>query len=211
MKIRAPQFVFWLGLLAFPALGQKSLTNGAITSDGRLTLEMRSVFDPMPPSGCAPVRIVATNAGDGDTRWDFSFVSQTRTYRQEGDHRSQFSLAVPAHSTQSTTFLAPMAVKYGDPSSGYWNNNHEFLIEVEAGGASFKKNEYHERADDFPAIAISKGLADANHSKLKDEVERRSGSGGGTRAFFGSTFAPADLPEDWRGISGFDFLMISSS
>ncbi|GEP40856.1 hypothetical protein [Brevifollis gellanilyticus] len=211
MKIRASQIIFWLGLMASPALAQKSLTNGAITDDGRLTLEMRSVFDPMPPSGCAPLRIVATNSGEGDTRWDFSFVSQTRTYRQEGDHRSQFILAVPAHSTQSATFLVPMAVKYGDPSGGYWDNNHEFLIEVTAGGASFKKNEYHERADDFPAIAISKGLADANHSKLKDEVEKRSGRTGSSKSFFGSTFAPADLPEDWRGLSGFDFLMISGS
>ncbi|MES2598153.1 MAG: hypothetical protein V4662_22655 [Verrucomicrobiota bacterium] len=211
MKPRASQFILWLGLLASPALAQKTLTNGAISTDGRLTLEMRSVFDPMPPSGYAPLRIVATNAGDGDTRWDFSFVSQTRMYRQEGEHRSQFSLPVPAHSTQSATFLAPLTVKYGDASSGYWNNNHEFLIAVEAGGSSFKKSDFHERADDFPAIAISKGLADANHSKLKDEVEKRTGRSGSSKSFFGSTFAPADLPEDWRGLSGFDFLMITGS
>lgn len=200
-----------LCLAAAGARAQKSICNTNLTDDGRLKLEVRSVFDPMPPTGYAPLRIVATNGGDHDTSWDFSALS-TQRYSQQNEHRGQFTLPVPAHDTQSATFLAPMAVNYG--SGGGWNNSHQFRLTVDATGAGQKMfHEYHERASLLPAIAISKGLADANHAKLKDEVERKrsSGSGRGSGEFFGSVFSPADLPEDWRGLSGFDFLMISSS
>lgn len=201
-----------LGLAAVSAQAQKTITNANMTDDGRLKLEVRSVFDPMPPSGYAPLRIVATNGGDNDTRWDFSSVSSTQRFRQENEHRGQFTLLVPAHKTESANFLAPVAVSYGD--GGGWNGSHQFRLTLDATGASQKTfHEYHERAASLPAIAISKGLADANHAKLKDEVEKRRSSsrGHGGGEFFGSVFAPGDLPEDWRGLSGFDFLMISSN
>jgi hypothetical protein len=215
MNRETTQITLLLCLLASSALAQKTITNGNLTSDGARALEIRSVFDPLPPSGYAPLRIVATNGTDGDMRWDFSFLSKTQQFRRENEHRSRLALAVPAHSTQSATFLAPLSVNYGDTSSGYWNNNHQLHVSVDVPGLSTKSfQDYANRADDFPAIAISKGLADANHSKLKDEIERRTKSGsrgGGSSNFFGSAFSPADLPEDWRGLSGFDFLMISSS
>ena len=211
MILRSSRLTLLLGLLASSALAQKTITNGNLTSDGARALEIRSVFDPMPPSGYAPLRIVATNGTDSDMRWDFSFLSKTQQFRRENEHRSRLALAMPAHTTQSATFLAPLSVQYGDTSSGYWNNSHQFHITLDGTGLDQRSyQEYHERADEFPAIAISKGLADANHSKLKDEVERL-GSGGSKREFFGSVFAPADLPEDWRGLSGFDYLMVSSS
>jgi len=203
--------VMSLCLAAASAQAQKTITNANMTDDGRLKLEVRSIFDPMPPSGYAPLRVVATNGGDNDTRWDFSSVSGTQRYRQENEHRGQFNLSVPAHSTQSATFFAPLAVTYGD-GGGAWNNSHQFRLTVDATGASQQTfHEYHERTNAFAAIAISKGLADTNHAKLKDEVKRRRSSSYGGAEFFGSVFAPADLPEDWRGLSGFDFLMISSS
>lgn len=214
MILRSSRLTLLLGLLASSALAQKTITNGNLTSDGARALEIRSVFDPMPPSGYAPLRIVATNGTDGDMRWDFSMLSKTQEFRRENEHRSRLALAVPAHNTQSVTFLAPLAVNYGASSRGYGNNSHQFHITLDGTGLSTKDfHDYSERADDMPAIAISKGLADGNHSKLKDEVERRakSGSRSSGKNFFGSAFAPADLPEDWRGLSGFDFLMITSS
>jgi len=210
MNQKLSHFTLLICLWTSSVLAQKTITNGNLTSDGVRALEIRSVFDPMPPSGYAPLRIVATNGTDADMRWDFSFLSKTQQFRRENEHRSRLALPMPAHSTQSATFLAPLSVNYGDNSSGYWNNNHQFHITLDGTGLDQRSfQEYHERADEFPAIAISKGLADANHSKLKDEVERL-GTGGSKREFFGSAFAPADLPEDWRGLSGFDFLMITS-
>lgn len=214
MILRSSRLTLLLGLLASSGLAQKTITNGNLTSDGARALEIRSVFDPMPPSGYAPLRIVATNGTDGDMRWDFSMLSKTQEFRRENEHRSRLALTLPAHNTQSVTFLAPLAVNYGASSRGYGNNSHQFHITLDGTGLSTKDfHDYSERADDIPAIAISKGLADGNHSKLKDEVERRSKSGSRSsgRNFFGSAFAPADLPEDWRGLSGFDFLMITSS
>lgn len=210
MNQKLSHFTLLICLWTSSVLAQKTITNGNLTSDGVRALEIRSVFDPMPPSGYAPLRIVATNGTDTDMRWDFSFLSKTQQFRRDNEHRSRLALPMPAHSTQSATFLAPLSVNYGDSSSGYWNNNHQFHITLDGTGLDQRSfQEYHERADEFPAIAISKGLADANHSKLKDEVERLA-VGAGKREFFGSAYSPADLPEDWRGLSGFDFLMITS-
>lgn len=215
MKIRASRCILWLALMASPVLAQKSLTIGAITDDGRMSLEVRSVFDPMPSSGYVPLRIVATNAGDRDTRWDFSSVSRVQNFREGNEHRGELTLQVPAHSTQSATFLAPMAVAYGN-TSGSRTTSHQLHLTLNATGAAEKSfSQYDDVAAEFPAIAISKGLADTNHSKLKDEVESRSSSSTysrrGSGEFFGSVFTPADLPDDWLGLSGFDYLMISST
>lgn len=203
-----------LSLITSIALAQKSITTGTQVDKNGNALEMRSVFDPMPPTGYAPVRVVATNGGDMDSRWNFSFRSQTQKFRAENTHSSQFQLIVPAHLTQSATFLVPLAVNYGD-SSGYRGGSHQLHINLDADGMEPRDfQNYDERVHEFPAIAISKTLADTNHSPLKDEVERRlrtSSSGRVANKQFGSTFAPDDLPEEWRGLSGFDALMISSS
>lgn len=211
---RGAAFLVYCALSATAAHAQKSITAGTQTDKNGNALEMRSVFDPMPPTGYAPVRVVATNGGGKDSRWDFSFRSQTQKFRSENTHSSRFQIIVPAHLTQSATFLVPLAVSYGD-SSGYRSHGHQLYINLEADGMESRDfQNYDERTHAFPAIAISKALADTNHSQLKDEVERRlrtSTSGRGANKQFGSAFAPDDLPEDWRGLSGFDALMISSS
>lgn len=210
---RGAAFFVSAALLATTVHAQKSITTGTQVDKNGNALEMRSVFDPMPPTGYAPVRVVATNGGDKDSRWNFSFRSQTQKFRAENTHSSQFQIIVPAHLTQSATFLVPLAVNYG--VSGFGRQDHQLYIRLDADGMEHRDfQNYDECVDGFPAIAISKALADTNHSQLKDEVERRlksSSSGRIVNKQFGSTFAPDDLPEEWRGLSGFDALMISSS
>lgn len=212
---RSVPIVLCTVLLAASAHAQKSITSGVLVDRDGTALEIRSVFDPLPPTGYAPLRIVVTNGSDQSSRWRFSFRAQARNFRSEHTHQSRLQFDVPAHETHSATFMLPLAVAYGS-SSVSGNNRHELRIDLKADGVGERSfNHYDSRVYDFPAIAISKALADTNQIRLQDEVEQRmksrTGGGGSGVKMFGSLFAPEDLPEDWRGLSGFDVLMITST
>jgi hypothetical protein len=200
-----------LTLLTGGSFAQMVMTSDVLGENGS-TLEIRSIFHPLPPTGYASLRIVVSNHSTGDARWDFSFTSKIYHYRSENSHRSRLQMTIPARSTQTTNHLIPLAVNYGGTSS--WSENHQLLISLDASGIGHRDyQDNNQRSDSFPAIAISKALAESNHSRLKDEVEQRSRSSGsrsGHAKLFGSEFTATDLPEDWRGFSGFDVLMIST-
>jgi hypothetical protein len=210
---RGAAFFVSAALFVASAHGQKSITTGTQGDMNGNALELRSVFDPMPPTGYAPVRVVATNGGDRDSRWIFDIRSEARKFQAINTHGSQFQIIVPAHLTQSATFLVPLAVAYGNSPGGFGGESHQLHISLNSDSIGQRVfQNYEARVHGFPAIAISKALADTNHARLKDEVERRMKSGGSSGVAnkqFGSSYAPADLPEDWRGLSGFDALMIS--
>ncbi|MDB6005298.1 MAG: hypothetical protein JWR15_2285 [Prosthecobacter sp.] len=200
-------------LMATVAQAQKNIANDELDIATGTRVQVRSVFDPLPSSGYAPMRIVATNGTSRNARWGFDFHSQTTYYRQQNQHDSSFALDVPARSTQSALFLVPLAVGYGDSSMG--NNGQMLRVEVSGTGFTTQpKIEHENRGGTFPALALSEGLAEFSITKLNKEIEARLRSGGGyyggTRVF-GSRFEPGDLPESWLGYSGFDFILLSST
>lgn len=203
-------------VLAFLILGsaaqaQKSVC--ALEEEAR-SLKVRSVFDPMPPTGFAPLRVEAENKSDGFMRWDLASISRTQRFQKDSEHRGRMILLTPPQSLQSGVFMAPMTVDYDSSGALSFVNQHEFSLGVDSTGHSSRSfPEYHARTKSFPAIAISKSLASANLTRLEEEVEilltkSKSSSRVGD-AVFGSTFDPADLAEDWRGLTGFDGLMIT--
>ncbi len=198
-------------ILGSSAQAQKSI--GSSEEDAR-SLKVRSVFDPMPPTGFAPLRVDAENKTDGFMRWDLASVSRTQRFRKDSEHRGSMVLLTPPQSSQAGLFMAPMTVDYDSTGALGFVNQHEFSLGVDSTGHSSRSfPEYHARTKSFPAIAISKSLASANLTRLEEEVESRSAKSKSSPragdAVFGSTFDPADLAEDWRGLSGFDGMMIT--
>lgn len=203
--------VGFLIVAAHEAGAQQTIMNEVFDKDDGTKAEVRAVFDPSPPSGCAPMRVVATNGSNRDLNWTFEFTSGTNAYRRNNEHTSTFGLKTSPHATGSAVFLVPLAVNYGE-TGGYRYNQHNLRVKTwtnahdERNGTEFKQ-----RVVNFPAIAISKTMADTNLSRLNDEVRRKTSSSRGSRAsdIFGSSFNPADLPEDWLAFSGFDYVMIT--
>jgi hypothetical protein len=200
---------------ATAAQAQKNIANEELDPATGTRLQVRSVFDPLPPSGYAPMRIVATNGTGRNARWGFDFHSQTQHYRQQNEHDSSFAVDVPARSTQSALFLVPLAVDYGDSSMG-GNNGH--VLRVDFSGMGFDvppKFDHEGRAAGLPALAISEALAEFSITQLNKELVAKLRSGGrgyyGGNSTFGSRFEPADLPESWLGYSGFDFILLSGT
>jgi hypothetical protein len=215
MKSFRFQLLCAMVLMATAAHAQKNIANDELDAATGTRVQIRSVFDPLPSSGYAPMRIVATNGTPRNARWGFDFHSQTTYYRQQNEHDSSFAVDVPARSTQSALFLVPLAAGYGDSSAG----GNGQMLRVEISGTGFTttpKIENENRSGTFPALALSEALAEFSITKLNKELESklRSGSGGhfyGGSAVFGSRFEPADLPESWLGFSGFDFILLSST
>ncbi len=195
------------------AQAQKNILNEELDRASGTRVQVRSVFDPMPPSGYAPMRVVGTSGVDGPARWRFDFTSQTSLYRQQNKHTSSFTLDFPGPSTQSALFLVPVAVPYGDTSSG--NDGHSLNVKVSDTGFEPQSGYDNDaRSHDRPALALSNGLAEFSIVALNKEVETRVRAGGayyGGRAdLFGSQFEPEDLPDTWLGFSGFDYVLLSS-
>lgn len=201
-------------LVAAAARAQQNIVNEDLDPASGTRVQVRSVFDPLPPSGYAPMRIVATNGTRRDARWSFDFHSQTQHYRRQSEHDSSFALDVPARSTQSALFLVPLAVDYAASSSG--GSGH--MLRVGISGTGFDeapKFEHENRSSGFPSLALSESLAEFSITQLNKEVEAKLSSGhgryyGGTMSF-GCRFEPADLPDSWLGYSGFDFVLLSGA
>lgn len=201
------------GSLFIPSQSQAQINIGDEFLDGvnGSRIEIRSVFDPMPPSGYAPLRIVATNGSDHDQSWGFEFSSQTQEYRRNNKASSSLNLPVPARSTRSLTHLALVAVDYGE--SGYSRSGQTFTVAF-SGPTFHSFNHYGNGVTDFPAIAISKNLADGSMDGLSDEVGERQKakhSYWGGNNTFASRFQMEDAPEDWLGYSGFDYVMLTDA
>lgn len=196
------------GAIAQSELGRQELDRASGTR-----VEVRAVFDPPPPSGVLPVRVTGTNGLTRGANWTFSFTSNASQYRNSHTQTSTFSLDLPGASTRSAVFLVPLSVAYGRTSTGYGYNNHNLIVRISDTGFDAQPFESHRnRAESFVAIAISRALAENSITRLEAEVKSKLSSSsryGSGDDIFGSRFDPADLPEDWLGYSGFDFLMIS--
>ena len=200
-------------LVATSAHAQKVLMDEEIDRATGTRAQVRSVFDPPPSIGYAPMRVVATNGTGRDARWRFDFHAQTQQFRKPNQHDSAFALDVPARSTQSALFLVPLTAGYGDRSSGMENHSMRVIVSG-TGFTDRQQNQFHNRTGKFPRLAISESLAEYSMSQLDKELEAKLTSGGGYfggSADFGSRFEPAELPESWLGFSGFDFILLSST
>lgn len=199
---------------ATAAQAQKNIANDELDPVSGTRVQVRSVFDPLPPSGYAPMRIVATNGTGRNARWGFDFHSQTQRYPRQNEHDSSFAVDVPARSTQSALFMVPLAVDYDDISTGAWG--HVFRVSISGTGFDGPpKSDHENRMNGFPALALSESLAEFSITQLNKEMESKAravhGSFYGGATNFGSRFEPADLPDSWLGYSGFDFILLSST
>jgi hypothetical protein len=209
---------YLLGLMAAvmvtSAHAGKKLADVDLDAKTGTRIELHSVFDPMPPTGYAPIRVVGTNGTAKAAVWELGFDCSEQNYNTRNSYSSEFALEIAPGSTASRMLLVPLAARYGQ--TGSWGNNRPMHINLDAGALGTRQfQSYDLRADFFPAIAISKNLATTSLSALKDELEQRrktaSGSRSGGSNVFGSEFEPGDLPEDWRGLSGFDVVMIANA
>ncbi len=202
-----------LGLLLLPALGLaagKSSMNGTRVLDEKngVSIEVELVFNPPPPSGCAPVFITAKNPTPDDKTWKFSSTSRAGG-RNSHEASGSFVVQVPAKKNISQTLLVPLAADY--ETGGY--SSHNVTLRFNAPGYENQTfQSYDSRVEGHAAIAMSQALAARNLSTLETSLGSTSPSHMSSgKGVFASEFDPSHLPEDWLGYNGFDVVMISDT
>lgn len=181
------------------AVGQQQLLQKNYDTQGATRLEVRSVFSTGVCRGYLPVRVTIRNGTVLDRSWslDFSYSGGWN----EMAYRSRFSVAAGAGQEVVRELLVPV------PTAASGGTYYQQL-EVRAGSPGLPSEQNFHSSNlnaDWPALAISKGLAERNLGALDGKV---SSTVPGTEHFAGS-FETDELPADWRAYTGFDALLIT--
>jgi hypothetical protein len=168
-------------------------------------LEIESVFDPPPPTGFLPVRVLVANGLPQANSWALDFSSRRGGYGgNDSTIDSRFTVAAGPGETITFRLLVPLATNYQTSSGG---DNITVKVSGTA-GATRQGQVPGQSTDDCPAIAISKRLAEKSLTALDDALGKSKGRSYGNGGF-ASRFDPEMLPEEWLGYSGFDVVMIT--
>ena len=169
-------------------------------SEGRSRVELTAVFQPVPPSGFAPLRVRVVNDGDGERR----FTVNTVGYGEGRDNQVRAGFAVAAGPRQSTTaeLMAPVfpcaGSSVGQLSVETTTATGRHSWTVSGGGLEL-----------MPFVAFSRSLVGRNLSDINDAARPASSHSWRSRdASFACSFEATHLPSDWRGYTGIDVLAL---
>ena len=195
-------------LLPASARAQQSLMSRAFDKEGKQRIEVESVFDGTLTQGFMPVRVTLRNGQARARDWtlNFDLGGGWNNCRYE----SAFALPAAPGGESIHDILAPVPL-----SSGRGSGYRQLALSVSSPGLGNERSSDGQNFSvDWPGIGLSAAIANRNANSLNSEVNPSGGpTGGGVRTAdrFGYQFDPRMLPEDWRGYTGLDVLMISDS
>jgi len=171
-----------------------------------ISMEFIMPFDTIAPNGGAPVRVRIENRGASEARWIFDFQSPGDGYNPDRAQivHSRFAARVGAGSLREFEFLVPLrtaadahyhhsGLGLNVEGPGLRSNEHTFPSSSRGGGRRLGN------------IGFSEKLIGAQDLALTNALKAKS---------IDKTYAvgdPALLPDDWRGLSAYDQLWITSS
>jgi hypothetical protein len=188
---------------AAPLAAQETHTF-ATAADGQSIVEITSIFSPPPATGFVPLRIAVTNGTESDQ----SVRIDTSSESNSGSSAiSTFSINAPRRGTTVTELMAPAFSPH--VSTGY--DHSSFNIDTTAAGRIESFRMVSSGLGDLPCVAFSTALVGKN----LDDINNGARSSGPSswryqERAFASSYIPAQLPSDWRGLSGIDVLVMTT-
>jgi hypothetical protein len=172
-----------------------------LESKAEAKISVSSRFRILPPSGYAPIAVNINNDSARAQSWSFAFENQSYGYVPGSSMTFAVNLAVPSKSTRAFNILVPLAFRadsyftpLGVTVSGPWTGGQS-RQQFPTGSRSGKPISAF--------VAMSETLAAPSWSRLEKEFED------GKKDLAGTRFAPDDLPDDWRGLTGITGLWLT--
>jgi hypothetical protein len=164
-------------------------------------IEMRIIncYEDIPPGGFLPVRVEVKNHSRAPRTWQFRAVHSQSSLRS-----MQFvaSLSVDAASERAFELLVPI-----DPQVAVSSRYSNLLITVTGYGVTSGTTSEHSSGSGLtptPFLGMGEALSVKNWGPLRERMEKNH-----SRSLDGSAVDPRLLPEDWRGLGGFEILVFS--
>jgi hypothetical protein len=164
-------------------------------------IEMRIIncYEDIPPDGFLPVRVEVKNDSGAPRTWQFRAVHSQSSLRS-----MQFvaSLSVDAGSERAFELLAPI-----DPQLTVSSRYSNLMITVTGYGVASGTTSEHSSGSGLtptPFLGMGEALSVKNWGPLRERMEKNH-----SRSLVGSAVDLRLLPEDWRGLAGFEILVFS--
>jgi hypothetical protein len=176
-------------------------------NDGQSRVEITSIFSPPPATGFVPLRIAVTNGTESDQSVRIDTSSESNSGNSGNAAISSFSINAPRRETTVTELMAPA---FSPPvTAGY--DHASFNIDSTAAGSTDSFRMVSSGLGDLPCVAFSTILVGKN----LDDINNGAASSGPSswryqNRAFASSYNPAQLPSDWRGLSGIDVLVMTT-
>jgi hypothetical protein len=195
-----------LALSVIPAAGQRP-QSFEIDRNSASNIEITSVFNVVPPTGYAPVRVRVTNNTDGEMSIPVSTESTSNsTSGRDHSLRSNFKVSAPARKTTERELLVPLCPA---ATAGGGSGGERLTVTVSTSGGSFVAGFDPGGSAEMPFAAYSHGLARRSITDINSTV---TGWSSGSRYYnqqFAALYDATQLPSDWRGLAGVDVLSLT--
>ncbi len=162
-----------------------------------IDIQVTNDFENPPCTGAVPLRVRIRNHSPKDGKWQFNFESPPRGGSSD---ETRVDLKVEAGQTRTFSIVVPVR-----PFNGRWMNINASATGPGSpkGMARFSYSAPGSGSNQTAMLAISRELAMRSLEPLRAALDKESWTLNATQ------FAPGELPEQWRGFSGANWIMLS--
>jgi hypothetical protein len=175
------------------------------------TVEVTALFNKLPSSGYAPIRVTISNRTTAPVVFSLNFDCSADGNSGVQKLESSFSVQGDAEKVTTTDLLVPVAAAVKEHSYGGAMCNQMLELSM-IGIVNGNYTQSSNNQINLPNILLSEPLFTPNASRLDAEVKKITGGSSsyyGSTSNFGGMFSASKMPEDWRAYAGYDCLILS--
>lgn len=191
--------VLFILTTALSLRAERVLSSPSFAPGSGIEMKFTNFYEEIPPYGFLPLRVEIKNGSARPRKWNVQTIHSQANFRQV-----QFvtSLEVEAGSERTFDLLVPL-VTQNSSSSRY----SDLLVQVSGYAVTHGMSTDHSSVRGKPPtafIGMGEGLSTKNWGPLRDQLEKKN-----SRSLDGSALDIGLLPDDWRGLAGFEVLMFT--
>lgn len=193
---------FFLLACVLNVRAERELASPAFVANSGISMEITNSYETVPPVGFLPLRVEVKNGSAAERTWQFA---TTHNQGMGSTFASTTPLTVPARGKRVFDLLVPLAPQ-SSGSARYAN------LQISVSGYAVEDGNSSEHAgggsSGMPTsfFGLGEELSVKNWGPLKELAEKTS-----KRSLDGTPLDSAFLPTDWRGLAGFEIIILNET